>query len=266
MFATRIARVSAVCAVVVGALLASNTANATPAYAMKEKQKCNFCHVKPGGARNFRGLYYAANDHSFESFDNDFEAKTAGVAADTLGPEALPKTKDYPVYNVPKALNFLVKSIDDKNVHLGRYQGKVIIVVNVATKCGNTPQYKPLEALYEKYKSKGLVILGFPANEFGMQEPGTNEEIKKFCTETYKVAFPMFSKIVVKGDEIHPFYKFLTNKETNEKFAGDIEWNFAKFIINRKGEVVGRVKAGTKPDDSAVVKMIEKELAASEKE
>lgn len=267
MLGIRIARVSAVCALVAGALMAGNTANATPAYAMKEKQKCNYCHVKPGGERNFRGLYYAANDHSFENFDNEFEAKVAGSPADALGPEALPKTKGYPgEYKTPKALNFLVKSIDDKNVHLGRYQGKVIIVVNVASKCGNTPQYKPLEALYEKYKSKGLVVLGFPANEFGMQEPGTNEEIKKFCSETYKVAFPMFSKIVVKGDEIHPFYKFLTGKETNPKFCGDIEWNFAKFIINRKGEVVGRIKAGTKPDDPAVVKMIEKELAASDKE
>jgi glutathione peroxidase len=267
MLSTRIARLGAVCALALGTLFASQSAQATPAFAMKEKQKCNYCHVKPGEARNFRGLYYAANEHSFEKFDNEFEAKAAGVPVDALGPEALPKTKGYPGdYKVAKALNFVMQSIDDKPVNLGRYQGKVVLVVNVASKCGLTPQYKPLQALYEKYKEKGLVILGFPANEFGAQEPGSNEEIKKFCTDNYKVTFPMFSKIVVKGEEIHPFYKFLTSKETNEKFAGEIEWNFAKFVLNRKGEVVGRIKANTKPDSADVVKMIEKELTASAKE
>ena len=136
------------------------------------------------------------------------------------------------------------------------------MVVNVASKCGNTPQYKSLEALYEKYKDKGLVILGFPANDFLRQEPGTDKEIKEFCELTYKVAFPMFSKVVVKGEGQVPFYKFLTDKTTNAKFGGDIEWNFAKFLIGRNGQVVGRVKAGTDPMTPAVVTAIEKELAA----
>jgi glutathione peroxidase len=118
-----------------------------------------------------------------------------------------------------------------------------------------------MEALYEKYKSKGFEVLGFPANEFGKQEPGSDKEIKEFCTSTYKVSFPMFSKIVVKGDEQAPLYKFLTSKETDPKFGGDIEWNFAKFLVNRKGEVVGRFKAFTDPMKPDVVEAIEKELA-----
>ena len=268
MFSVRTTRLCASLAFMAGVvLMTSTTAKATPAFAKKEMQKCNFCHVKPGGDRNFRGLYYAANDHSFEKFDNEFEAKVAGVKPDTLGIEAVPTTSEYPPkeYKVAKALNFMMKDINDKPAHLGRYEGKVVMVVNVASKCGNTPQYEALQKLYTKYKDKGLVILGFPANEFGKQEPGTNAEIKEFCTSTYKVTFPMFSKTVVKGEDINPFYKFLTSKKTNEKFAGDIEWNFAKFLINRKGEIVGRIKAGTKPDDASVVEALEKALKPEEK-
>jgi glutathione peroxidase len=159
------------------------------------------------------------------------------------------------------ALDFTMKDIDGKDVKLSKYQGKVIMVVNVASRCGNTPQYASLEKLYETYKDKGFVILGFPANEFLQQEPGTDKEIKQFCTSKYNVTFPMFSKIVVKGAGQHPFYKHLTSKETDPKFGGDIEWNFAKFIINRKGEIVGRVKAGTDPSKPEVVAEIEKQLA-----
>lgn len=268
MFSVRILRLGASLALMAGGVfMTSNAAKATPDFAKKEKQKCNYCHVKPGGDRNFRGLYYAANDKSFEKFDNEFEAKVAGVKPDSVGIEAVPSTGTYPPkeYKVAKALNFMMKDIDDKPAHLGRYEGKVVIMVNVASKCGNTPQYETLQKLYEKYKEKGLVILGFPANEFGKQEPGTNAEIKEFCTSTYKVAFPMFSKIVVKGEGIHPLYKFLTDKKTDEKYAGDIEWNFAKFLINRKGEVAGRFKHNTKPDDPAFVAAIEKALKTEEK-
>lgn len=157
-------------------------------------------------------------------------------------------------------LDFSVKDIDGKSVKLNKYKGKVLLVVNVASRCGNTPQYKSMQALYEKYKAKGFEVLGFPANEFGKQEPGSDKEIKEFCTSNYKVTFPMFSKIVVKGDEQAPLYKFLTSKETDPKFGGDIEWNFAKFLVNRKGEVVGRIKAFTDPMKPDVVEAIEKEI------
>ena len=135
-----------------------------------------------------------------------------------------------------------------------------MLLVNVATYCGNTPQYKGLEALHEKYADKGLVVLGVPANEFGKQEPGTNEEIAKFCDATYHVKFPMLSKVVVKGDGICPLYQYLTSKDTDPKFAGDIEWNFAKFLISRDGEVVGRFKPKVQPESDDVVKAIETEL------
>ena len=113
---------------------------------------------------------------------------------------------------------------------------KSSLLVNVASKCGYTPQYKDLEALYRKYKDQGLVILGFPANNFGWQEPGTDAEIKTFCTTTYDVTFPMFSKISVKGKDQHPLYRYLTSEVTDPKFAGDVKWNFTKFLIDRKGQ------------------------------
>jgi glutathione peroxidase len=134
------------------------------------------------------------------------------------------------------------------------------MIVNVASKCGNTPQYKQLEALYKKYSDKGLVILGFPANEFLSQERGTNAQIKEFCTSTYQVDFPMFSKIVVKGPGQADLYKYLTSKETDPQHAGDITWNFEKFLIGRDGQVVNRFTPKTKPDAPQVVKAIEAEL------
>ena len=238
--------------------------HATPAFAEKEKQKCLYCHVVAGGDRNFRGLFYDAHKNSFADFDNEFEAKAAGVDAKSVGPDATPKNGDYPSVKVADALNFVLKDIDGKPIKLGRYEGKVVMVVNVASKCGYTPQYKALQAVFEKYKKKGLVVLGFPANQFGKQEPGTNKEIKEFCTENYKVGFPMFSKIVVKGEGINPFYKFLTDKETDEKFAGDIKWNFNKFLINRKGEVVGRFDSPIAPDSEEISKKLEELLAEGE--
>ncbi len=243
-------------------LMAGGQAHAYPQYAMKEKKECVYCHVKPGGDRNFRGLYYKAHDLSFAKFDNVYEAKLAGVKPDTMGPDAVPTVASYPDVDVKVApvLNFIVKDIDGNTVNLARYKGDVILFVNVASQCGNTPQYAELEKMYEKYKDKGFVILGFPANDFGHQEPGDNKTIKAFCTSKYNVKFPMFSKIVVKGDDQAPLYKFLTDKETDPKFGGPIDWNFAKFLVNRKGELVARFPAGTKPLTPDVVSAVETAL------
>jgi len=158
-------------------------------------------------------------------------------------------------------LDFKVKDIDGKDVDLSKYRGEVFLVVNTASLCGHTPQYKDLEAIYQKYKGKGFEVLAFPANEFGFQEPKDNPEIKEFCTSTYKITFPLFSKIVVKGDGIHPLYRFLTSSDTDPKFAGPIDWNFAKFLVNRKGEVVARFKPDEAPDSEPVTRAIEAALA-----
>ena len=135
---------------------------------------------------------------------------------------------------------FTAKSIDGTEKSLSEFVGKVLLIVNVASKCGFTPQYEGLESLYKRYRERGFEILGFPANNFGRQEPGTDAEIQSFCSLTYGVTFPMFSKISVKGKDIHPLYAFLTDKETNPDFAGKITWNFNKFLIDRAGNVVNR--------------------------
>jgi glutathione peroxidase len=159
---------------------------------------------------------------------------------------------------VPPVLNFKMKSLDGKDVDLGQYQGKVVLIVNVASQCGYTPQYKGLEALYEKYGKDGLVVLGVPANEFGGQEPGSNEEIARFCSSKYGVTFPMLAKVVVKGNGICPLYKHLTAKETDPKFGGAIKWNFTKFLVGRDGAIVGRFEPKVKPDE--MTQAIETEL------
>jgi glutathione peroxidase len=158
-------------------------------------------------------------------------------------------------------LDFTMKDIEGKEVSLAKYRGKVLLLVNTASQCGNTPQYKGLEQMYEKFKDQGLEILAFPANEFGAQEPGTDAQIKQFCSTRYKVSFPLFSKIVVKGKGIHPLYGFLTDPATDPKFAGPVTWNFAKFLVNRKGEVIGRFQPGDKPESAEVTAAIEKALA-----
>jgi glutathione peroxidase len=147
--------------------------------------------------------------------------------------------------------------INGNDVNLAIYKGKVLLIVNVASKCGFTPQYTGLENLYRKYKDKGFEILGFPSNDFLWQEPGTNEEIKSFCRLNYGVDFPMFSKISVKGKTIHPLYKFLTEKETDPNFAGKITWNFNKFLIDRKGSIINRFDSKTEPQNPEVTKAIE---------
>lgn len=155
--------------------------------------------------------------------------------------------------------NFTLNSIDGKPAPLADYQGKVVLLVNVASQCGYTPQYSALEAIYEKYKDQGFVILGFPANNFGAQEPGTNQEIKTFCTRKYSVTFPMYSKISVKGADQAPLYTYLT-KETGKGIAGDIKWNFTKFLVDREGKVIQRFEPAVTPDSKEVTAAIEKQL------
>ncbi|MGV3723882.1 MAG: glutathione peroxidase [Actinomycetota bacterium] len=162
---------------------------------------------------------------------------------------------------VAPALNFKVKDIDGKEVALQKYQGQVLLVVNVASYCGNTKQYTNMQAIYEKYGKQGFSILAFPANDFGKQEPGSEKEIKEFCNTKYKTTFPMFSKVVVKGEGQTPFYSYLTSKETNPSFGGDVEWNFAKFLLDRNGKVIARFPAKLDPGSPEVVAAIEKALA-----
>jgi glutathione peroxidase len=165
-----------------------------------------------------------------------------------------------PSKKATSVLDFHVKDIEGKEVDLASYKGKVLLVVNTASQCGLTPQYKELESLYEKYKGQGFEVLAFPANEFGKQEPGTNEEIKEFCSTKYKVSFPLFSKVVVKGVGIDPLFDYLTSDATNPKFAGEIKWNFNKFLVNRKGEVIARFEPREKPSAEPVTSTIEKAL------
>lgn len=163
--------------------------------------------------------------------------------------------------DVPPVLNFTLDSLAGKPVELSKYQGKVVLIVNTASECGLTPQYEQLQALHEEYAEQGLAVLGFPANEFGKQEPGNDKEIAEFCKENYGVTFDMFSKIVVKGEGQHPLYRFLTSEETNPGMAGDITWNFEKFLIGRNGQVVARFAPKVLPDAAEVVEAIEAELA-----
>jgi len=156
--------------------------------------------------------------------------------------------------------DFTLKDIDGKEVSLGSYTGKVVMLVNVASRCGFTPQYEGLEKLYQTYKERGFVILGFPANNFLGQEPGTDAEIKSFCALKYNVTFPLFSKISVKGGDKHPLYKYLTEKQTNAEFAGEISWNFNKFLVGRDGKIVQRFGSRTKPEDKVVTQALEAAL------
>jgi len=153
-----------------------------------------------------------------------------------------------------------VKDIEGKDTSLDAHKGKVLLVVNVASRCGLTPQYKALEALYEKYKDKGLVILGFPCNQFGGQEPGTNEQIKEFCSSKYSVTFPLFDKLEVNGDHRHPLYIALAGKDS--PFPGDIKWNFTKFLVSRDGKILHRFEPRTTPDAKEVIEAIEAALTA----
>lgn len=153
--------------------------------------------------------------------------------------------------------DFTMEDIDGKPVSLGLYKGKVLLLVNTASFCGNTPQYTDLEAIYEQYRDKGFEVLAFPANNFGQQEPGTNAEIKGFCLTKYSVSFPLFSKISVKGTDKHPLYRYLTEQSP---FPGEVEWNFQKYLVDRSGNVVGRFHHRTKPLSPEIVKEVERVL------
>lgn len=155
------------------------------------------------------------------------------------------------------------KTIDGEEVGLANYKGEVLLIVNTASQCGYTSQYQSLEALHGKYKGKGLRVLAFPSNDFGNQEPGSEAEIKAFCQSQYHVTFTLFAKTVVKGESLHPVYAFLTSKEANPKFPGEVTWNFAKFLVNRKGEIIARFEPADAPESDAIVHDIEAALAES---
>lgn len=180
----------------------------------------------------------------------------ATLAQQPTKPEAKP---------VPAVLKYKMKSLTGEEVDLSKYQGKVIMMVNTASNCGFTPQYEQLEAIYKKYSAKGFVVLGFPANNFLAQEPGTDIQIAAFCKENYGVTFPMFSKISVLEPEKSPLYKYLTEKEqSTTKESGEVKWNFEKFLIGRDGHIAGRYRSTVKPDAANVIAQIEAELAKPE--
>lgn len=163
--------------------------------------------------------------------------------------------------NIPPTniYNFKYKSIDGEELSLDDYKGKVLLIVNVASKCGFTPQYEELQSLYEKYKDMGLIIIGFPANNFKGQEPGSDEEIKQFCTLNYGVSFPMSSKVSVAGEDIHPLFEYLTS-QPNKDFEGNIKWNFEKFLIDKEGVLQRRFRSNVKPESDEIKSAIEELL------
>lgn len=175
---------------------------------------------------------------------------TTLLAAAALSAADAPKS----VYDVP------LKDIDGKETSLKAYQGKVMLIVNVASKCGNTPQYTQLEQLNQEFSKHGLAVLGFPCNDFGKQEPGTNEEIKEFCSTKYKVSFPMFDKVVCKGPEKSPIYQVLSGPDS--PFPGDVKWNFGKFLVGKDGKILKRFEPKVKPDAPEVIEAIKEALAA----
>lgn len=179
----------------------------------------------------------------------------AGLFAITLS--GVPAAEKKSEKKVPPVLNFKMKKLDGKPVELSKYQGKVVLIVNTASQCGATPQYAALQQLHEKFADQGLVVLGFPCNQFGQQEPGTATEISEFCTENYGVTFDMFSKIKVNGPEQAELYKYLTSETTNPKSAGKIRWNFEKFLIARDGSILNRFSTSVEPDSDEVVKAIQ---------
>ena len=164
-------------------------------------------------------------------------------------------------FGASSVYDFTLNSIDGAATPLSSFKGKVVLLVNVASKCGFTPQYAGLEKLYESYKDKGFVIVGVPANNFGKQEPGSNEEIKTFCSRNYNVTFPMMSKVSVKGEDTTPLYQYLTDKSANPTTGGEIKWNFTKFLVDKKGNVINRFESAVTPEAAELVKAVEAALA-----
>lgn len=190
------------------------------------------------------------NNSNNSNHTNDSDAQNSAAAPEPIEEKKM-VSKD--------VLGYEMEMLDGTMVKLESYRGSVVLMVNVASACGLTPQYEGLEALYREHKKEGLVVLGFPANDFGAQEPGTNEEIAQFCSGKYDVTFPMMGKIHVKGKEVHPLYKQLAAQP--EPIGGEPEWNFAKFLVNRKGEVVARFGSRTTPSDPGLVEQVKKLLA-----
>ncbi len=164
-------------------------------------------------------------------------------------------TQDKTVYD------FEITSIDGNQIDLYDYKGKVLLIVNTASECGYTPQYEALQDIYDRYRDDGFVIIGFPANNFGGQEPADDEEILQFCQMNYGVTFPLSTKVSVKGDDIHPLFRYLTEQE-NDSFTGDIKWNFEKFIIDKEGKLIKRFRSNVKPDSKEIISSIENEIGA----
>ena len=183
------------------------------------------------------------------------------LVSPVVGQSATSKTGKASADDVAAALNFTMKSIDGKKIDLSKYQGNVVMFVNVASKCGNTPQYEQLQSLHEKYGQKGLSIVGVPCNQFGGQEPGTESEISEFCQKKYGVTFEMLAKVDVKGKKKCDLYAHLTGLNLSPAGAGEVAWNFEKFLLNRKGEPVGRYGSKVKPDAKDIVSAIETALA-----
>jgi glutathione peroxidase len=183
--------------------------------------------------------------------------KQAAFAAILLVTGCIAQEKEKPMTGL---YDIKVQTISGESLSLSQYKGKVLLIVNTASKCGFTGQYEGLQKLYESHEKQGLVVLGFPSNDFMKQEPGSNEEIASFCKLNYGVTFPLFEKITVKGDGQHPLYRYLTSEESNPEYSGKISWNFNKFIISRDGKILGRFGSRTKPNDKKLVAAIEEAL------
>jgi glutathione peroxidase len=212
-------------------------------------------NARPGGAVDPFPPYHAKDRFSIPEAAMRF-LTICCLAAGVASAVAAEPREDKKV----TALDRKMTGIDGKDVDLSTYKGKVVLFVNVASQCGFTPQYEGLQKLYDTHAKAGLVVIGVPANDFGKQEPGTDEEIAKFCQANYKVTFPMMGKVVVKGEGQCPLYKFLTEKETNPKHAGAVKWNFEKFLIARDGSVAGRYLSSVDPSSEELVKAIQVEL------
>ncbi len=184
----------------------------------------------------------------------------AGEEPSKSSPANVSASEDETGTDVPAALNFTLKSIAGEEVNLAKYKGNVVVIVNTASKCGMTPQYKQLQELHEKYADQGVKVLGFPCNQFGGQEPGTEEDIQEFCTKNYGVTFDMFSKIDVNGDQATDLYKFLKAQETQPTGAGDVRWNFEKFILDQDGNLIARFGSRVKPDSDEFMAVVKKAI------
>jgi glutathione peroxidase len=198
------------------------------------------------------GIAGCGNSSYSTSVPEATAAELSGPAAQAMGGRTVATTQ------APRVYEFTLKDIDGKPVPLEQFKGKVLLLVNTASLCGNTPQYGGLQTLYEQYKDKGLEILAFPANNFGEQEPGNNEEIKSFCYTKYALTFPIFSKISVKGADQHPLYRYLTEQSP---FPGEVEWNFQKYLVDRRGNVIARYHHRTKPLSDEIVNGVTQALA-----